>query len=70
MILDAFRGLAADAFASFYGSGIVWAKNAALATNLDSLVSAWKGILASIQEVTSGDWERCMLRPRRQRRIT
>ncbi len=55
-LFDAFRRLDADAYFSFHGSDLVWAENAVLTTNQDSLFSAWKGLFASIQEVTSVDW--------------
>ncbi len=51
-----FRALDFDRMMAPYGSEVVWAENGALGTNRDSLVTAWSGLIAAIQEVTSGDW--------------
>ena len=39
-----------------FASELVWADAGVLGANRDSLATAWSGILASIQEVTSGGW--------------
>ena len=40
-----------------YASQIVWAENGVLGTNRDSLETAWRGVFASLQEVTGGIWD-------------
>lgn len=51
-----FRALDFDRAMAPYGSELVWAENGVLAANRDSLDTAWRGLFASTQEVTSGDW--------------
>ena len=56
VVFEAFRALEVDRFMAPYGSEFIWAENGVLGTNRDSLVGAWSGVFAGIQEVTSGDW--------------
>ncbi|NIM49961.1 MAG: DUF3225 domain-containing protein [Gemmatimonadales bacterium] len=51
-----FRALDFDRAMAPWASELVWAENGVLGANRDSLDTVWRGMFASIQEVTSGDW--------------
>jgi len=53
---DAFRTLDFDRAMGAFGTDLVWAENAALGANRDSMVTAWRGYFDALREVTSGDW--------------
>jgi len=53
---DAFRVLDSDRAMAPFGSDLVWAENAVLGADRDSMVTAWRGIFAAMRQVTSGDW--------------
>jgi ketosteroid isomerase-like protein len=55
-VFATFRALDVDGFMAPYGSEVIWSENGVLGANRDSLVGAWSGVFAGIQEVTSGDW--------------
>jgi ketosteroid isomerase-like protein len=55
-VFDTFKALDVDGFMTPYGPEFIWAENGVLGTNRDSLVGAWSGVFAGIQEVTSGEW--------------
>ena len=56
VVLEAFRALDVDGYMAPYGSEFIWAENGVLGTNRDSMVGAWSGVFAGIQELTSVDW--------------
>ena len=51
-----FRTLDFDGAMAPWASRIVWAEKGVLSSNADSLTTAWRGVFASVERVTSGDW--------------
>ena len=50
------RAVDFDRVMAAYGPELVWAENSVLAANRDSLVTAWRAILATWREVTRAAW--------------
>lgn len=51
-----FRTLDFEGAMAPWGSRIVWAENGVMSANADSLTDAWRGVFASVERVTSGEW--------------
>ena len=60
-LVDAFRQLDADTYASFHSTSLVWAENGAITTNRDSLTNVWRDMYATSTEA-GADWEETHVR--------